>query len=116
MGEADKQDKYTQICAWEMQELAYLLEQLSTVQEGDGFVLDHTLCYFSSDVEDGDTHSHLSLPILLAGGGGWAISPGRHVAYSDGPPLANLLLSVLRAFGVSAENVGDDSTGPLEGL
>ncbi len=116
MGDRDKQSRYTQICAWEMEELAYLLAQLQAVPEGDGFVLDNTLCYSSSDVEDGDTHSHLNLPILLAGGAGGSMTPGRHLVFEDGPPLSNLLLSMLHMFGVEVTEFGDDSTTPLEGL
>jgi hypothetical protein len=116
MGDREKQARYTEICAWEMEELAYLIAELQAIPEGDGFVLDNTLCYFSSDVEDGDTHSHLNLPILLAGRAGGAVTTGRHVVYPGGPPLSNLLLSMLHIFGVEATSFGQDSTGPLGDL
>ncbi len=117
MGNPAVQAKYTQICTWQMEELAYLLTKLQSIEEADGTsLLDNTLCYFSSDVEDGNTHSHVNLPIMLVGKLGGAVTPGRHVVYPDKPPLANLLLGLVRLFGVDADGFGDDSTGPLEGL
>lgn len=104
------------IDTWEMQQVAYLLEQLDAIEDGDGkTMLDNSIVYFSSEIEDGNSHSHYELPVLLAGGGRGAFNPGRHVVY-DGVPMANLFISILHAMGVEATTFGDDGTGPLANL
>jgi hypothetical protein len=55
------------------------------------------------------------LPILLAGRGGGAVAPGRHVRYPGGTPLNNLYLSLLDGVGVRLGSFGD-STGRLGAL
>jgi hypothetical protein len=111
-----KLGKIEKIATWEVEQLAYLLTKLDGMSEGDGTVLDNTLVYFSSEIEDGNTHSHTNLPVLLCGGGGGAVTSGRHVKYEGSPPVANLFVSILQACGVSATTFGDDGTGPLPNL
>jgi hypothetical protein len=66
-------------------------------------------------VADGDSHGHSDMPVLLAGRGGGAVTPGRHVRYG-GVPVANLFISMLSTVGVSLSTFGDDGTGPLPNL
>jgi len=53
------------------------------------------------------------LPIVLAGNGGGAFSPGRHVDLGENVPMANLYLRMLDEFGVPQKHFGD-STGVLK--
>jgi len=100
------------INTWEMEQLAYLLGRLSAVTELDGStLLDSSIVYCSSEVEDGNAHNHFNLPVLVAGRGGGEIVPGRHVVH-DGVPLANLYLSMLQALGVDVDAFGN-SNGAL---
>jgi hypothetical protein len=100
------------INTWEMEQLAYLLGRLAAVTELDGStLLDSSIVYCSSEVEDGNAHNHFNLPVLLAGRGGGAIVPGRHVVH-EGVPLANLYLSMLHALGVDVDAFGN-SNGTL---
>jgi hypothetical protein len=108
-------DKLTVIDTWEMVQFASLVSKLKAIPEGEGTLLDHCAVFLSSDVEDGNTHSHENLPVLLAGRAGGAIDPGRHVVYPNGPPMANLYLQLLAAVGATATEFGD-STGLLDGL
>jgi hypothetical protein len=101
---------------WEVEQLAYLLESLKATPEGDGNLLDNTLVFFSSEIEDGNAHRHYNLPVLLAGRGGGAVDPGRHIDYGAQVPMANLFVSMLRAAVVDATQFGSDSTGELGGL
>ena len=39
-------------------------------------LLDNTMVYCSSEVEDGNAHNHFNLPVILLGRGGGAITPG----------------------------------------
>ncbi len=103
------------IDAWVVEQYAYLLQRLKAVPEGDGTLLDNALVYFGSEVADGDSHGHSDMPVLLAGRGGGAVTPGRHVRYG-GVPVANLFISMLSTVGVSLSTFGDDGTGPLPNL
>ncbi|MBH25604.1 MAG: transcriptional initiation protein Tat [Myxococcales bacterium] len=103
------------IDTWEVAQLAYLLERMANTPEGEGSMLDNTLVFFSSEIEDGNSHSHFNLPIVLAGGGGGVIETGRHLVYEEDEPIANLFVSILQNLNVPATSFGD-STGPLAGL
>jgi hypothetical protein len=108
-------DKLTTIGAWEMERFAVLLDHLRTIPEGDGTLLNHTLALVSSDISDGNRHNHDDMPVLLAGRGGGAVRPGRHLR-ADGAPIADLYLTMLQAAGVAAEGFGLDGTAPMGGL
>jgi hypothetical protein len=101
---------------WEVEQFAYLLKRLSEVEEGEGTLLDNTLCFFSSEVADGNKHHHRNLPILLAGRGGGSVTPGRHVSYEGEPPISNLFISLLDTMGVHVDAFGDEGTGPISDL
>lgn len=109
-------DKLTLIDTWEVERFAYLLNRMKGVVEGDRTLLDNSLVYFSSEIADGNAHNHDDMPVLLAGRGGGAVTPGRHVRYARNTPMANLFLSMLRSVGVQDQNFGADSTGPLPNL
>lgn len=102
------------IDAWEIGEFAHLLEALAAVQEPGGSLLDSSLVFFSSEIEDGDSHRHTNMPILLAGRGGGTVTPGEHRRFTGGPPVANLFLTILRSFGIQDATFGDDGTAPID--
>lgn len=114
-GLQENYDKLTLIDTWEISRLAYLLQAMKDSPEGDGTLLDNSVVFFGSEIEDGNTHSHRDMPILLAGRLGGAITPGRHVQF-DAAPLANLFLAVLEGLGVDVSSYGDEGTQPLDGL
>lgn len=116
-GDPVKQEKLAKIDTWEVSKLARLLEKLNTVTDAQGApLLDTTAVFFSSEIEDGDAHRHSNLPVILAGSAGGAFTPGRHVKYTDKPPMANLFVSILNAVGVETAEFGENSTGPLPNL
>ena len=99
-----------------MQQLACFLKRLDGMQEADGSsVLDNSMILYGCAISDGNRHSHHDLPIVLAGGGGRALSAGRHVQIDQELPMPNLLLSLLDRMGVHADRLGD-STGRFEGV
>ena len=67
------------------------------------------------EVEDGNTHSHDNMPILLGGRGGKKLNAGRHLKYAGAPPVANLFLTMLNTLGVAAPSFGN-STGLMTDL
>jgi hypothetical protein len=106
------------IDTWEVEQLSYLLQRMDEVPEGTGTLLQHSQVFFSSEIEDGNAHRHRNLPVILAGACHGAYSTGRHIDYepnknADGPPIANLFLSMMAAMGVNQSSFGDNSTGPL---
>jgi len=116
-GDPSYLEQLYQIGTWEVAEFAYLIEQLSNVETaGGGRLIDHTLAMLSSEIEDGDTHWHRNMPVLLAGSGGGVARPGRHIVYDDTPPIANLFLSMLSSVGVSPGTHGADGSALLDGL
>ena len=92
--------------------LGHFLEKLRNTPDGDGTLLDHSMIVYGGGIGNGNLHEHTNLPCLVAGGGGGRLQGGRHLAYPDDTPMANLLLSVLDKAGVRSEELGD-STGLL---
>ncbi|HIA01025.1 MAG TPA: DUF1552 domain-containing protein [Myxococcales bacterium] len=115
-GDAVKQGKLQKINTWEVEQLAYLLAKMKSVPEGEGNLLDNSLVFFSSEIADGNSHKHKKLPMILAGKGRGAVTPGRHINYSGDPSVANLYVSILNAMSVPDSSFGMDSTGPLPQL
>jgi hypothetical protein len=114
----DKEDKikqYTEINRWHNEQLAYLLDKMRAIPEGEGNLLDNSMILFGSSMSDGNLHNPNNLPILLAGGGGGALKTGAHIASPKETPLCNLYLTMLNAMGVEAESFGD-SNGHIEGI
>jgi hypothetical protein len=117
LGNPANLDKLTQINTWEMGEVAYLLDKLAAIDDGNGYTaLDNTALFCSSEIEDGDAHRHTNLPVLVAGRGGGTLATGVHRKYTGGPPLANLMISLLTGLGRPTTTFGDDGTGPLNGV
>jgi len=108
-------ERLRRIGQYEVDRFTDLLTRMHAVDEGGCSLLDNSAVYFASEIADGNSHSHRNLPVLLAGSGGGAWSPGRHIRYADNTPMANLFLAMLEAFGVVEDEFGD-STGVLEGL
>jgi hypothetical protein len=83
------------------------LEKLRSTPDGDGTLLDHALLVYGAGMSDSDTHFHHNLPVLLAGGGTGQIKGGRHLRFTNEPPLANLHVTLLDKLGLPADRLGD---------
>jgi Protein of unknown function (DUF1552) len=105
----------TKIDAYNMSLFVRLLEKLRDTPEGDGSVLDHSLFLYGAGMGDGDKHTPLDLPVVLAGGAHGQMKGGRHVRYPENTPFMNLCLTILAKVGVSVDRLGD-STGLLSDL
>ena len=104
-------DKIARIDHFYMQQLAYLLDRLQELKDPDGSsVLDNSMVVYGCAIGDGNRHNHDDLPIVLAGGGGGTLNPGRHVDFGRDVPMTNLYLSMLDRMGVPLDRFGD-STG-----
>jgi hypothetical protein len=112
----DKIADYAKINRYHVQMLAYFLNKLKSIPDGDGTLLDHSLVLYGSNMGNSNQHLHYDVPHILAGGASGKLQGGRHLAYpSKTIPTGNLLLSILDMFGIEQDHVGD-STGRLERL
>ncbi|MDX1933260.1 MAG: DUF1552 domain-containing protein [Capsulimonadales bacterium] len=113
---AEKLEKVRQINRFHVEQLAYILEKMKSIKEGNGSLLDNTLLVYGGGISDGDRHNHDDLPLLLAGGAAMGIKTGRHIRYKNGTPMTNLLLTMLDKVGVPADQIKTlgDSTGRLQ--
>lgn len=107
-----KKAKIRDINTFHVKQLAYLLEKLDSVKEGDGTLLDHCMLAYGSGNSDGNAHNHDNLPILLAGRGCGTVTQGRHTVFPKETPLNNLWVSMLNRMEVNLDRLGD-STGAL---
>jgi hypothetical protein len=106
--------KLQTIDIWEVEQLAYLLRGLRDIEEADGrTALDNSVVFFSSEVEDGNSHSHYDMPVLVAGGGAGRLRTGRHLRTPEPRSVADLFLTLAEVCGAPAERFGD-SVGPLD--
>ena len=113
--EADKIEKLKKIDKYHIEQFAYFLQQLKSVKEGEGTLLDHSLLMFGNGLGDGNAHSHHNLPIILAGHGGGSVKPGRYIKLERETPLNNLFLSLFDRMGAPSDAFGD-SNGRMSGL
>ena len=93
----------------------YLLDALAARPEGDGTMLDHSLVLLTSEVSDGNTHSHEDMPFVLAGRGGGCVTTDRVLSHS-GRRHGELYVSLARAMGEPISAFGDAAWEPLPGL
>lgn len=108
-------EKIAKINQFYVSEYARFIQQLKNIEEGDGSLLDNTMIVYGSGIGDGNRHNHDDLPLILAGGGGGTLKPGRHTRAKEGTPMTNLYLAMLDRMGVNAKRIGD-STGVLENV
>jgi hypothetical protein len=90
----------------------YFLEKLKATQEGDGSLLDHSMILYGGGMGNGNLHEHTNLPTVVAGRMDGTVKTGRHLAYPENTPMANLLVTMLDKAGIPVEKLGD-STGKL---
>ncbi len=111
----EKQKKVAKINRYYVEKLAYLLDSLASIREGEGTLLDHCMIVYGSGISDGDRHNHDNLPILMAGGAGGRVRSGRHIVFAKETPMCNLYVWMLQQFSIRADSFGD-STGMVSGL
>ena len=109
-------EKVAAIDQWYVQQFAKFLNRLRELEDLDGnSLLDNSMIVYGSGNADGNRHTHSNLPILLAGGGGGSLTPGRYVDHGS-RPACNLFLSLADRLGIQALERFGDSTGRLGNL
>ena len=110
-----------------------LAEKLRSIPEGDGNMLDNTLIMVADELTTG-SHTHDQWPVVLIGGFGGSIRPGRYIRYPRvnpasglqrfrysspfvGVPHNQLLISICQGMGMPIDDLGVKSvTGRFSGL
>jgi len=108
--------RYADLNKYHLSTTAYLAEELKSIREGDGTLLDNTVILHGTNMGNSNQHQHYDVPHFLIGGKNLGLRGNRHLAYERKTvPTGNLLVSVLNLFGIDKDKQGD-STGPLAKL
>ena len=105
----------TKIDAYNMSLFTRILEKMRDTVDGDGTLLDHALFLYGAGMGDGDRHTPLELPVVLAGHAAGQLKTGRHIRYPENTPFMNLCVTLLAKVDVTVDKLGD-STGLLTDL
>jgi hypothetical protein len=105
-------EKLAKVQAYLAEVFSRFVKKLSSMQDGDGSVLDHSIILFGSNMSDSNKHNHDPLPSAVLGRAYGRIKGGQHLKYPQDTPLANLLVTLLERGGIPVGKIGD-STGLL---
>lgn len=103
--------------------LVRLMEQLESVPEGSGTMMDNTLIVYTSNNADAQHTSGKNWPVMLLGNGNGAFKTGRFTQLDGSRPINALYTSILRSVGVNCERFNmseklakkfDSGSGPLK--
>lgn len=112
----DRIRKVALIDQWYAKQFAKFLDKLERTKDVDGNSLLHnSMIVYGGGNADGNRHTHSNLPIILAGAGGGALTPGRYVKHGS-KPATNLFLSIADRMGVQGLERFGDSTGRLANI
>lgn len=102
--------KVAQIDLYYMERFARFLKKLDATKDIDGkSVLHNSMIVYGCGNADGNRHTHDNLPVVLAGGGGGTLTPGRYMKHGS-RPMSDLFLSLTERMGVTGvERIGDSS-------
>lgn len=114
-GDKKQLDQYQKINTWHSAQLAYLLEKMKSLPEGNSNVLNNSMVLYGSGIRDGNAHATRDIPVVLAGGANGQLKTGRHLKADDNAPLASLYVGMMKRMGVSAKKIGN-ADSELRGL
>ena len=113
-GDATMMRKISEIDVWYMQEFSRFLGKMRDTKDVDGKpLLENSMILYGSGHSDGNRHTHVNLPLILAGSGGGKLTPGRFVQ-ANAKPASNLFLSLADRMGVQGLKRFGDSTGRFD--
>ncbi|MDA1163536.1 MAG: DUF1552 domain-containing protein [Planctomycetota bacterium] len=91
---------------------ADFLKKLDSVQDGDGTLLDNTLCFYGCATSK--THLAVNYPIILSGGRNMGFKHGSHLRYSNDVPLSNLFHTFANQLAGPTEKFSDSTSDITE--
>lgn len=105
------QAMYLKTNQFHMQQFAYLVQKMKSIDEGGQSLLDNSILMFASNLYDGDAHGADQMPVVLAGKAGGALRTGRVLDYmpagNDNRRACSLYLSLMDRMGVKLDRFGD---------
>ncbi len=102
--------RLTVIQRYHMERFADFIKKLSTIKEGDGSILDHSLFLYGSNMGNSNQHDNYPLPEVLVGGANGRHIGGKNLTLPPRTPLANVHLTILDKLGIKQPSFGN-STG-----
>ncbi|MGB7218192.1 MAG: DUF1552 domain-containing protein [Vicinamibacterales bacterium] len=104
-GDVEKIAHFTLVNTYHMSLLSRFLQKLAETPDGDGSLLDHSTILAGSGMSNGNAHSHVGIPFVVAGNG---VKGGRHIVHSRQAetPHANLMLTIAQKAGVQIDRFG----------
>ena len=116
-GNEDQRNKMIKVDTHRVGYMAYLMEKLKSVKEGNKNILYNSFIHYGAGM--GQTHGegakHIKgfdiLPNIIAGNAGGRIKQGQHIDFGF-KPLTNLFVTMGQAAGARMESFVD-STGPI---
>jgi hypothetical protein len=105
-GHPDFIEKVTKINCFHVELFSYFVQKLHSMPDGDGTLLEHSAILYGGALSDGNAHSNVNLPLLVAGP-----KRGEYIKL-DKTPVANLFVGMLNHAGLEVEHFGD-SNGQL---
>ncbi|MEE2638426.1 MAG: DUF1552 domain-containing protein [Acidobacteriota bacterium] len=112
-GNEDAIVEFSKINRYHVSLLPYFLDKLKNTMEGDTHLLHKSAILYGSGMGDPNLHNHKRCPLMLLGHANGKLKGGLHVEAADGTPMANAMLSLLRALGHDDRISFGDSTGEL---
>ena len=103
----EKRSMYNLVTRWHHEQVAWFLERLASVHEGEHTLLDNSMIVYGSSLADGHAHAERNLPLLVAGGGGGTIRGGRLLKFREATSMSRLHLALLQRCGLPLEKFGD---------
>jgi hypothetical protein len=105
-----------QIATWYSTQHLYLLQSLASVDMGGHSLLDESVVFFGTELQEPPTHAKNNIPLMLAGHGG-GLRTGRMIDCASASHN-DLLVSIQNLFGEPSNVFGAPQycTGPLSGL
>lgn len=116
----------TDLSVWYAKHFQQLLQELDSVPEGDGTLLDHTTVVWLTELGT-PTHQHFDVFSLLAGGTNRFFEMGRYLRYPRsfssphksaqmiGPAQSQLFVSLLQSMGQADQGFGMESAVGQDG-
>ena len=98
-----------QVHAWYTKLFAEMVAKMQKIDEGGSSLLDNSLLLYTSYMSDGG-HGTRDYPVAVVGRAGGALKPGRHLAYPQGTPMANLYVETANLMGARTATFGDSHT------
>jgi hypothetical protein len=106
-GHPDFIEKVTKINCFHVELFSHFVQKLNSIQDGEGTLLEHSAILYGGALSDGNAHSNVNLPLLVAGP-----KRGEHIQLEK-TPVANLFVGMLNGAGIDVDQFGD-STGRVE--